>query len=67
MELTTIRPIVPDDTDALIALADSIELFSSDELEELRQMLADSLGKGCQAGYGADKKLLVFRQNYPRA
>lgn len=40
-----IRPITPDDTDALIALADSIELFSSDELEELRQMLANSLSK----------------------
>lgn len=40
-----IRPIAPDDIDALIALADSIELFSSDELEELRQMLTDSLNK----------------------
>jgi GNAT superfamily N-acetyltransferase len=40
-----IRLITSDDTDALIALADSIGLFSSDELEELRQMLIDSLGK----------------------
>ncbi|NJL21488.1 MAG: GNAT family N-acetyltransferase [Leptolyngbyaceae cyanobacterium SM1_3_5] len=38
-----IRPITPNDTDALIALADSIELFSPDELEALRQMLTDSL------------------------
>ncbi|MBW4623480.1 MAG: GNAT family N-acetyltransferase [Cyanosarcina radialis HA8281-LM2] len=45
MEFTTIRSISPDDTDALIALADSIELFSSDELEQLRQMLADSLSQ----------------------
>jgi GNAT superfamily N-acetyltransferase len=37
-----IRPIAPDDADALIALADSIGLFSSEELEKLRQMLADS-------------------------
>ncbi len=40
-----IRPVTPDDTDALIALADSVELFSSDELEALRQMLTDSLSK----------------------
>jgi ribosomal protein S18 acetylase RimI-like enzyme len=40
-----IRPITVDDTDELIALADSIELFSSDELEALRQMLTDSLSK----------------------
>jgi ribosomal protein S18 acetylase RimI-like enzyme len=40
-----IRPITPDDTDALIALADSVELFSSEELEELHQMLTDSLSK----------------------
>jgi ribosomal protein S18 acetylase RimI-like enzyme len=40
-----IRSICPDDTDALIALADSIELFSADELEELGQMLTDSLSK----------------------
>ncbi|HEY9847142.1 MAG TPA: GNAT family N-acetyltransferase [Candidatus Caenarcaniphilales bacterium] len=40
-----IRLITSDDTDALIVLADSIELFSSDELEELRHMLTDSLSK----------------------
>ncbi|MBW4538355.1 MAG: GNAT family N-acetyltransferase [Myxacorys chilensis ATA2-1-KO14] len=40
-----IRSITPDDTDTLIVLADSTELFSSDELEELRQMLTDSLSK----------------------
>lgn len=40
-----IRPITPDDTDALIALADSIKLFSSGELEELGQMLTDSFSK----------------------
>jgi ribosomal protein S18 acetylase RimI-like enzyme len=45
MEFTTIRSISPDDTEALIALAESIELFSSDELEELRQMLVDSLSQ----------------------
>jgi ribosomal protein S18 acetylase RimI-like enzyme len=45
MEFAMIRPITPDDTDALIALADSIELFSSEELEELHQMLTDSLSK----------------------
>jgi GNAT superfamily N-acetyltransferase len=40
-----IRPITPDDTGELINLAKSIGLFSPDELEELRQMLADSLGE----------------------
>jgi ribosomal protein S18 acetylase RimI-like enzyme len=40
-----IRLITSDDTDALIALANSIELFSPKELEELRQMLTDSLSK----------------------
>jgi GNAT superfamily N-acetyltransferase len=45
MEFTTIRSISPNDTEALIALAESIELFSSDELEQLRQMLADSLSQ----------------------
>ncbi len=38
-----IRFIAPNDTDALIALADSIELFSAEQLDELRQMLNDSL------------------------
>lgn len=40
-----IRPITPDDTEGLIHLAKEIELFSPDELEELHQMLADSLGR----------------------
>ncbi len=40
-----IRSITPDDTDALIALADSIKLFSPDQLGELRYMLTDSLSK----------------------
>jgi ribosomal protein S18 acetylase RimI-like enzyme len=40
-----IRPVTPDDTDALLVLANSLELFSSNELEELRQMLIDSMGK----------------------
>lgn len=40
-----IRPITPDDTVEMINLAKSIGLFSPDELEELRQMLVDSLGE----------------------
>lgn len=40
-----IRSITPDDTDGLIALADAIELFSPDQLGELRQMLIDSLNQ----------------------
>ena len=40
-----IRPITLADSEALIALADSIELFSSDELEEVRQMLIDALNQ----------------------
>jgi ribosomal protein S18 acetylase RimI-like enzyme len=40
-----IRSITPDDKDALIALAESIGLFSADELADLRQILIDSLSK----------------------
>jgi ribosomal protein S18 acetylase RimI-like enzyme len=40
-----IRPVTPDDAHALLVLANSLELFSSNELEELRQMLMDSMGK----------------------
>ncbi len=40
-----IRPIMPEDTGELIHLAKEIGLFSPDELEELRQMLADSLSE----------------------
>jgi hypothetical protein len=40
-----IRPITPDDTDKLINLAKSINFFSSDELEQLRQMVTDSLSQ----------------------
>jgi len=45
--LTTlmIRPTTPDDTAALIALADATGLFSPDGLVFLRQLLTDSLGK----------------------
>ncbi|MGK7901573.1 MAG: GNAT family N-acetyltransferase [Hormoscilla sp.] len=39
-----IRPTTIDDTDALIALADSLGLFGPNELEMLREMLADYLG-----------------------
>jgi ribosomal protein S18 acetylase RimI-like enzyme len=45
MEFATIRPITHNDTDALITLAESLEIFSSDQLNELRQMLTDSLSK----------------------
>jgi ribosomal protein S18 acetylase RimI-like enzyme len=37
-----IRPVTPDDTDALMELADAIGLFSPDQLDELRAMLAAS-------------------------
>lgn len=40
-----IRPTIPDDTTALIALADATGLFSPSELELLHQMLSDSLGE----------------------
>lgn len=39
-----IRPIAPDDTTALIALADATGLFESNQLEELGAMLSDYLG-----------------------
>jgi ribosomal protein S18 acetylase RimI-like enzyme len=45
MEAAMIRPITPDDTGELINLAKSIGFFSPDEIEDLRQMLTDSLGK----------------------
>jgi ribosomal protein S18 acetylase RimI-like enzyme len=44
MEFTMIRPTTPDDTAALIALADATKLFSPSALELLHQMLTDSLG-----------------------
>ncbi|PSB32243.1 GNAT family N-acetyltransferase [Chlorogloea sp. CCALA 695] len=40
-----IRLITPDDTGELVNLAESIGLFSPYELEELHQMLTDSLSK----------------------
>lgn len=39
-----IRPIAPDDTTALIALAEATGLFQSHETEELTLMLADHFG-----------------------
>ena len=39
-----IRPTTPDDTAALIALADATGIFRSNELEELSEMLADYFG-----------------------
>lgn len=43
LELTMIRSTTPDDTTALIALADATGLFPPSALELLRQMLTDSL------------------------
>ncbi len=40
-----IRPTTPDDTAALMALADATGLFPPDGLEFLRQLLSESLGK----------------------
>lgn len=39
-----IRPTAPDDTTALIALAEATELFEPNQLEELGEMLSDYLG-----------------------
>lgn len=39
-----IRPIAPDDTAALLALADATGLFQANELEELDQVFADYFG-----------------------
>lgn len=39
-----IRPIAPDDTTALIALADATGLFEPNQLEELGEMLSDYFG-----------------------
>jgi ribosomal protein S18 acetylase RimI-like enzyme len=44
MELSMIRPTTPEDTTALIALADATGLFPFSGLELLRQMLTDSVG-----------------------
>ncbi|QDT97808.1 GNAT family N-acetyltransferase [Gimesia aquarii] len=38
-----IRTVTPEDTDSLIHLAEEVGLFSPDELEDLRQMLVESL------------------------
>jgi ribosomal protein S18 acetylase RimI-like enzyme len=40
-----IRPITPEDTEALLALADSTELFAPGQLGELRQLLTDSFSQ----------------------
>lgn len=39
-----IRPTTPDDTTALIALADTTGLFQANQLEELGEMLSDYFG-----------------------
>ncbi len=44
-----IRPTIPDDTAALIALADATGLFPPSALELLRQMLTDALGGNSDA------------------
>ena len=44
LEFTMIRSTTPDDTTALIALAEATGLFPPSALELLRQMLTDSLG-----------------------
>lgn len=40
-----IRTVTTEDTDPLIRLTDEVGLFSSDELEELRQILVESLAR----------------------
>lgn len=40
-----IRTVTTEDTDPLIRLTDEVGLFSPDELEELRQMLVESLAR----------------------
>ncbi|MBW4544347.1 MAG: GNAT family N-acetyltransferase [Symplocastrum torsivum CPER-KK1] len=44
-----IRPTLPEDTTALIALADATGLFPPSALELLRQMLTDALGENSDA------------------
>ena len=44
LEFTMIRPTTPDDTAALIALADTTGLFQPNQLEELSEMLSDYFG-----------------------
>lgn len=39
-----IRPTIPNDTTALIALADATGLFQPNQLEELGEMLSDYFG-----------------------
>jgi ribosomal protein S18 acetylase RimI-like enzyme len=45
-----IRPTLPEDTDALISLADATGLFPPSGLELLRQMLTDALGETSNTG-----------------
>lgn len=44
MEFAVIRPTTPDDTVALIALADATGMFRSNEFEELGEVFADYFG-----------------------
>src|SRR4028119_818971 len=44
MEFTMIRPTTPNDTAALIALADATGLFEPNQLEEVGEMLGDYFG-----------------------
>ncbi|OWY65717.1 GNAT family N-acetyltransferase [cyanobacterium TDX16] len=53
-----IRPIAPDDTTALIALAEATGLFEPNQLEELGEMLSDYFG-----GNSSDRFWLVDEDN----
>ncbi|MEG4348994.1 hypothetical protein QUA74_04530 [Microcoleus sp. LAD1_D3] len=44
MEFIMIRPTTPNDTAASIALADATGLFEPNQLQEVREMLADYFG-----------------------
>ncbi|MEH1810671.1 GNAT family N-acetyltransferase [Nostoc sp.] len=55
-----IRPTMPDDTTALIALADATGLFQPNQLEELGEMLSDYFGGGSDSDSLQDAKAERF-------
>ncbi|MEH2109131.1 GNAT family N-acetyltransferase [Nostoc sp.] len=55
-----IRPTIPDDTTALIALADTSGLFQPNQLEELGEMLSDYFGDSSDSDSLPDGKAERF-------
>lgn len=59
-EFVMIRPTTPDDTTALISLADATGLFESEQLEELGKMLSDYFSANNHSDFLRDGKAERF-------